>query len=472
MTPALDLERSILGACLVDSAQLAHLSADTIALFSASHRKIAAAMIAATTNGAPPEVALVRAELGDDWDRIGGHAYLTDLIVGASKSTAVPWLIARLRRERDRTSALTHLQAAQEAIRDSDDPSVVADLIDAAQASLESKDTAPLNPINLRSVLEAPIIDPPWVVPRWLAAGEKVVFGAKSGYGKSYVTLDLALALASAGNFLGMPAKQQRVTVIDEENSVIQNSGRLQYLMRGRNIAPDTAETMPLRVFSDQAVRFCGDPVARLRRDLDAHPPDWIVVDSLVRFLGGADENSSTAMSALFSDQLDALRVEYGCGIFVLHHVKKPPTGIIGAPDPQDSVRGSGDITAWPDCVWIGQRDGEVRVLSVVKTRWLCPTPSLSIGLDPDPDVPGSYRLVVAAEEAGADGFVGGKLTMAGDVGMLRRDLIDEYEEATGLSASSAERAVSRALSRMRRSGTVKERREGQQKRFILAEYT
>ena len=472
--PPVNLETSLLGAVLVNPDHIA-LLADAVHLLSRRNGLIAQAMLDLhAADQDPGDVVLIRKQLGWRFDEAGGQAYLAHLILGVPKSANAGHYLAALRTLRSRHTAARAAQAAADALAADEPTSTAADFLDAAQQDLAAttRKREPLVALDLVSILSNPPIDPPWVLPRWLAKGDKVVFAAQAGFGKSYVLLDLALALTAGQPFLGIEPvadTPQRVTIIDEENAVEQDERRLQHLMRGRDIDLAAAGGLQLRCIVAQNMRFKPDTIDLLRSELDDHPTDWLFLDSLIRFIGGRDESASQDMSAWFSEALDPLRRDYGVGIVVLAHTRKPGQGAFqGSADPLHQVRGSGDIAAWPDAVWSGIRDGKARTLQVSKSRWCAEGAIMSIELE-EGDPVGSSRLVATEEDTGADQFVGARLAMAAEQGILRADLIDDYAEQTECSVEAAKRTVGRALARMRGRGAVVDRREGHAKRLFLA---
>ena len=475
-----EIEDSILGSALVDRASVAALP-EALPYLRASLRSIAEAMLRLDAAGADPtDLVALHAEVGRKrWAELNANQLLATLIEGRARGANLPWLIARLRTAAHERDAGATLELARDALAGGETGSAAV-LIEAARRSLDTRTETGIAMLDLAAILTQPSIDPPWIYPRWLAAGDRLVIGAQAGFGKSYLLLDLALALATGQQFLGIAntAEPQRVVIVDEENPRIQDERRLQHLMRGRDIGVEQARTLPLRVAVSQGLRLGTDTIGTLRRELDREPPQWLMLDSLVRFLNGHDESESGDMSEWFATVLDPLRTDYGCGIVVLAHVRKPPAGPLrDRSDPLHTIRGSGDIGAWPDAVWVGLRDGKQRTLEPAKSRWLVESAMpQKIVLDLhegqlDGLADGASRLVAAAEDTSCESFVGGRLTLTAEVGVLRKDLVEDYAAAENCSEKNADRAVSRALARMRRRGQIREETEpgSRAKRLFLA---
>jgi hypothetical protein len=460
----LEMEAALLGACILNSAHTPLLY-ETLPRLSQRHKTLATALIATANGQNVADMALVRSHLGPKWDEIGGHAYIATLTDGILAGHAQHYY-DELRAMHTRLEALEHVSAARTMLADGDHPGMALDLLEAAKHAL-SDSAKPIEPLDLASIVDAPQADPPWIIPGWMAASDRIVFGAQPGFGKSYVLLDLALALTSGQPFLGIDvAKTQRVTIIDEENPIVQNQRRLQHLMRGRGIGREEAAELPLRVFVKNNIR--SDAAGELRRELDRNPTDWLFFDSLIRFLGGRNESASQDIAEWFSTFLTPIEADYDVKILMLHHIRKPRQGPFGQEsDPLWALRGSGDIAGWPDCVWMGVKDGRARSLEIAKSRWLVGESAPKLHLELEENA-GASTLVATEEAESAAVFVGARLNRVAEQGILRQDLIEDYAESIGCGNDAASKAVSRALSEMRRRGTVRQEKEGRATRYYM----
>ena len=143
-----------------------------------------------------------------------------------------------------------------------------------------------------------------------------MVFG-DPGAGKSFVTLDIAVCIATGSAWQDQSVEQGTVAYIAGEGfGGIKR--RLQAWSLYRQISLDNA---PLYV-SQRSVNFC-DPsgVNELHGELDGLPdrPTLIVIDTLARATPGMDENSAKEVSA-FIAACDRLREKYAATVLVVHH--------------------------------------------------------------------------------------------------------------------------------------------------------
>lgn len=170
-----------------------------------------------------------------------------------------------------------------------------------------------------------------WLVEPFIPRGSFVLLVGKPGTYKSWLTLDLARAVARGENFAGMsggPARE--VLYIDRENgeSVVARrreifhipaSPRLRYWGRW--------SSLPLpAIGSQEMIEF-----AQKSRPL-------LIFDSLVRFHKG-NENDNAAMAAVMDGFVELARK--GATVVVLHHASSK--------DADKNFRGATEIEAAPD---------------------------------------------------------------------------------------------------------------------------
>jgi len=162
--------------------------------------------------------------------------------------------------------------------------------------------------------------------PNWLIEGHlecdtlAVLYGAPKT-GKTFVTLDMALSIASSISFHEHPVQQGAVVYIVGEG----RSG-LRRRTKAWCIEHDV-DALSLPVFwskTGQALTDVNEAMAlsddiAFFADQAEKPIRLIVIDTLIRNFGGADENNTKDMTA-FVHNLDRLRSEHGATILVVHH--------------------------------------------------------------------------------------------------------------------------------------------------------
>lgn len=155
-----------------------------------------------------------------------------------------------------------------------------------------------------------------WLIRDYLEADTLAQLFGPAGSFKSFIALDIAVAVASGGPWHGhtVALPGPVVYVCGEGHNGV--ARRLMAACRERGIDP---ETLPL-VFSSAAVGLTdAENAARLKEAIDAldQPPVLIVVDTLARNFGSADENSTADMNR-FVAHIDALRG--GATVLIVHH--------------------------------------------------------------------------------------------------------------------------------------------------------
>jgi RecA-family ATPase len=176
--------------------------------------------------------------------------------------------------------------------------------------------------------------------------------------GKSYLALQLALAVAQGRPWMGRATTQGRVLYLQLDTPHELWRERLRELAEaGEDLSGPLYFVHP----ADQPlVTSVLQPEGRawLESAVREADPDLVIVDVL-RELHTADEDSSTSMKTVG----DALRAVFsGRSLLLLHHARKP-TLEGGADDPVISSRGSSYLPGRMDAVWLLQRQ-QIRVVS------------------------------------------------------------------------------------------------------------
>lgn len=161
--------------------------------------------------------------------------------------------------------------------------------------------------------------DPPkydWMVDGLLVQGDIVLLAGDPGVGKSWFTLDLALAtLGLRDEWLGMPVlKNGPVIVVDQENPETTVRQRVRRL----GLVGDHPD---LHYLWYQGVRLDQDP-ERLFEYAEAVEPKLIVIDSISR-VHFKNENSAEEMNPLLNGGIYPLSRQLGCTVVMIHHLAK-----------------------------------------------------------------------------------------------------------------------------------------------------
>jgi len=160
--------------------------------------------------------------------------------------------------------------------------------------------------------------DPEWLIDRFIPSGAFALLHGDRGTGKSFVALDLALAIATGQAWQGRSVRSGSIVYVYAEGQ-----GALKVRKRAwkayRKIARvESARfvTLPVQLHRDGDIRAFVDAVMRALPD---GPIRLIVIDTLARSFVGGDENSQKEMG-LFVAGVDAIRRRTRAAVLVIHH--------------------------------------------------------------------------------------------------------------------------------------------------------
>lgn len=161
--------------------------------------------------------------------------------------------------------------------------------------------------------------------PQWLVRGllERdalaLVFG-DPGCGKSFLAIDIALSVATGTPYFGREVEQGPVIYIAGEglNGI---KRRLMAWSKARGISHDDAplyiSLMPAVLTEAEEAAFVFKAIEEVKAK-DGMPV-LVVIDTVARNFGGADENSTKDMGK-FIKTLDIIRTRYRSTVFLVHH--------------------------------------------------------------------------------------------------------------------------------------------------------
>lgn len=174
-------------------------------------------------------------------------------------------------------------------------------------------------PLRLYSTAELLAMDPPeWLIDGVFPENGLIGVYGQPGMGKSFVTLDFALSIASGTPWQGRQVKKGFVIYISAEGGRGIGKRVLAWLaahdldMKDVEIAW-LVEAMPVNVDSEEMTIL----LERLAKEVRQHPT-LIVVDTLARCFDG-DENLQVDMGRFIAG-VDFMRHEFGCAVIVVHH--------------------------------------------------------------------------------------------------------------------------------------------------------
>jgi len=220
--------------------------------------------------------------------------------------------------------------------------------------------------------------DPDWLIESLWAYQAVGVLGGSPKSCKTFLALEMALAVATGSPCLG----QFRVTtpgpvlVFAAEDDPLKVRARLHGLARARGVDFDALPVF--LILSEQLRLDLPRDQARLVDAIQTHRPRLLVLDPFVR-LHRLQENSAQEISALLAD-LRALQRRFQLAVILVHHVRKT-NGLASGQD----LRGSGDLWAWGDSFLYLQRYHEQLRLTVEHRAARAPDPFTLCLHDDDP---------------------------------------------------------------------------------------
>ncbi len=176
-----------------------------------------------------------------------------------------------------------------------------------------------------------------------LRCGHKMLISGSSKAGKSFLLMELCIAIAEGKPWLGFQCKKGRVLYVNLEIDPASCIMRFMKIYDALGIKKQNMENIVIWNLRGHAVPLDKLVPKLIRRVRDQHY-DAIIVDPIYKVITG-DENNASDM-ALFCNQFDKICTETGCATIYCHHHSK---GAQGAKKAMDRASGSGVFARDPD---------------------------------------------------------------------------------------------------------------------------
>lgn len=242
----------------------------------------------------------------------------------------------------------------------------------------KTEEETPLRVLQVADVPTQITGQPDWLVEQLWAHQAVGVLGGSPKSCKTFLALDIALAVATGTPCLGQfpVTTPGPVLLFAAEDDPLQIRARLDGLARARRV---DFNTLPVFLILTEQLRLDLRPDrARLIDAIQTHRPRLLILDPFVR-LHRLQENSAQEISALLAD-LRALQRRFQLAVLLVHHVRKT-NGLASGQD----LRGSGDLWAWGDSFLYLQRYHEQLRLTVEHRAARAPDPFILCLHDSDP---------------------------------------------------------------------------------------
>lgn len=196
---------------------------------------------------------------------------------------------------------------------------------------------------TLADYAAAPPTLPEELISGVLRRGHKMLISGSSKAGKSFLLMELCIALAEGKPWLGFPCKKGRVLYVNLEIDPASCVNRFVKIYDALGYERTHIGDIIIWNLRGHAVPL-DKLVPKLVRRVRDQRLDAIIIDPIYKVITG-DENSASDMAA-FCNQFDRICNETGCSTIYCHHHSK---GSQGAKRAMDRASGSGVFARDPD---------------------------------------------------------------------------------------------------------------------------
>ncbi len=196
---------------------------------------------------------------------------------------------------------------------------------------------------TLAEAMEHPLPLPEELIQGVLRRGHKMLISGSSKAGKSFLLMELCIAMAEGKPWLGFPCKKSRVLYVNLEIDPASCINRFMKIYKALGYEQKHAKDIIIWNLRGHAVPLDQLVPKLIRRVRDQHL-DAIIIDPIYKVITG-DENSASDM-AMFCNQFDRICNETGCSTIYCHHHSKGAQGMKRA---MDRASGSGVFARDPD---------------------------------------------------------------------------------------------------------------------------
>lgn len=195
----------------------------------------------------------------------------------------------------------------------------------------------------LGEALENPPKLPNELIKGVLRCGHKMLISGSSKAGKSFLLMELAVALAEGKKWLGFECKKSKVIYVNLEIDPASCINRFSEIYKAQNIKPQYPNDIYIWNLRGHAVPL-DKLVPKLLRRVSSQHFDAVIIDPIYKVITG-DENNASEMGQ-FCNQFDKICQVSGCATIYCHHHSK---GAQGYKKAMDRASGSGVFARDPD---------------------------------------------------------------------------------------------------------------------------
>ena len=196
---------------------------------------------------------------------------------------------------------------------------------------------------NLSDYLYHPPALPEPLIDRVLRRGHKMLISGSSKAGKSFLLMELCIAIAEGTRWLGFQCLQGKVLYVNLEIDKASCINRFLKIYEALKMNPKHVESITIWNLRGHAIPL-DQLVPKLIHRVKDLQLDAIIIDPIYKVITG-DENKASDMAA-FCNQFDKICTETGCSVIYCHHHSKGAQGLKKA---MDRASGSGVFARDPD---------------------------------------------------------------------------------------------------------------------------
>ena len=197
--------------------------------------------------------------------------------------------------------------------------------------------------VCLSDELSSPPTLPEELIKGVLRCGHKMLISGSSKAGKSFLLMELCIALAEGSEWLGFSCKKSKVLYVNLEIDPSSCIHRFKAIYDALKITPKHSSDIQIWNLRGHAVPL-DKLVPKLIRRVKNQGFNAVIIDPIYKVITG-DENNASEMGA-FCNQFDKICTETGCSTIYCHHHSK---GAQGAKKAMDRASGSGVFARDPD---------------------------------------------------------------------------------------------------------------------------
>jgi hypothetical protein len=199
--------------------------------------------------------------------------------------------------------------------------SATKDHVDQVAATVDRLSTVQKFELVTATEIIARLKSPKWLVRNYLPENALGQLYGESGFGKTFVALDLALCCSSGLAWHGQSVKHGPVIYVAGEGHAGLGRRVLAWSLHHKIPVENMnffASKTPTALVDLLAALQVTEAVADITKE--RHPHVMIVIDTLARNFGPGDESANADMS-MCVEHIDQLRQEFGCTVLIVHHV-------------------------------------------------------------------------------------------------------------------------------------------------------